>query len=208
MKCEEFRNQIPDLAKNFPQAGSEAEVHAAGCGACAAELAQARRLTSGLRLLRSELSGAGAPASVEANLLAAFRATHAPRPEPRAAWWRLPALQWAAAGLAAAALAAGVWIVPAKRPAAPPAARRPVVQTQQVELAAMTPQEREDGFIPLPNAPQIDPNDDVNVVRMEFPRSAMLAVGLDVNPDQVSDTVEAEVMLGSDGLARAVRFME
>ena len=57
-------------------------------------------------------------------------------------------------------------------------------------------------------APQIDPNDDVSVVRMEFPRSAMLAVGLEVNPDQVSDTVEAEVKLGSDGLARAVRFME
>ena len=36
----------------------------------------------------------------------------------------------------------------------------------------------------------------------------MLAVGLEVNPDQVSDTVEAEVKLGSDGLARAVRFME
>jgi hypothetical protein len=77
-----------------------------------------------------------------------------------------------------------------------------------VELAALTMEETDDGFIPLPNAPQIDPNDDVNVVRMELPRSAMLAVGLDVNPEQVSETVEAEVMLGSDGLARAVRFME
>ncbi len=69
-------------------------------------------------------------------------------------------------------------------------------------------EETDDGFIPLPNAPQIDPNDDVNVVRMELPRSAMLAVGLEVSPEQVSDTVEAEVKIGPDGLARAVRFME
>jgi hypothetical protein len=43
---------------------------------------------------------------------------------------------------------------------------------------------------------------------MELPRSAMLEVGLDVPPDQVAGTIVAEVKLGSDGLARAVRFME
>jgi hypothetical protein len=77
-----------------------------------------------------------------------------------------------------------------------------------VELAALSTEETDDGFIPLPNAPQIDPSDEVNVVRMELPRSAMLTVGLEVSPEQVSDKVEAEVMLGPDGLARAVRFME
>jgi hypothetical protein len=77
-----------------------------------------------------------------------------------------------------------------------------------VELASLAIDEADDGFIPIPNAPQIDPNDDVNVVRMELPSSAMLAVGLEVSPEHVSDTVEAEVKLGSDGLARAVRFLE
>jgi len=36
----------------------------------------------------------------------------------------------------------------------------------------------------------------------------MLVVGYDVNPERVSEPVQAEVMLGPDGLARAVRFMD
>jgi hypothetical protein len=105
----------------------------------------------------------------------------------------------------AAALVVGVAVLP-KRQAAPPATHHSA--STQVELASFNNQETDDGFIRIPNTPQIDPNDDVNVVRMELPKSAMLAVGLNVSPEQVSDTVEAEVMLGSDGLARAVRFME
>jgi hypothetical protein len=36
----------------------------------------------------------------------------------------------------------------------------------------------------------------------------MLVVGLEVSPERVSERVEAEVMLGPDGLARAVRFAD
>jgi len=39
------------------------------------------------------------------------------------------------------------------------------------------------------------------------PRSAMLAVGLTVSADQGSELVEADVKMGSNGLARAVRFL-
>jgi hypothetical protein len=204
MKCEEFRNRIPDLQKARLAEIPEAQDHVHECGDCAAELAQAQKLSVGLRLLASDLSVIETPTRVESNLLAAFRATHAIGSE-RAAGRRMPALQWIAAGFAAAALAAAIWIVPKRHVDQPAAGHPPAVHSQQVELAST---ETDDGFIPLPNAPQIDPNDDVNVVRMEFPRSAMLAVGLDVSPDQVSGTVEAEVMLGSDGLARAVRFMD
>jgi len=64
-----------------------------------------------------------------------------------------------------------------------------------------------DGFIPLPNAEQIAPDENVNVVRVEVPRSAMLAVGLTVSADPRSESVEADVKMGSNGLARAVRFL-
>jgi len=53
----------------------------------------------------------------------------------------------------------------------------------------------------------MDPNDDVNVVRLAVPRTAMLAVGLPVSPERASELVEADIMLGSDGMARAVRFL-
>jgi hypothetical protein len=65
-----------------------------------------------------------------------------------------------------------------------------------------------DDFIPLPNAERISPNEDVNLVRVEVPRSAMIALGYDVSADRASELVEAEVVLGADGLARAVRFLD
>jgi len=36
----------------------------------------------------------------------------------------------------------------------------------------------------------------------------MIALGLDVSADRASELVEADVMLGSNGVARAVRFLE
>jgi hypothetical protein len=200
MSCEEFWNRM-ELGSD----ADEGDRHAAECAACAVQLARERRLSAGLRLLAAESETISAPQRVEARLLAAFRDAHEIGATRPLAWWRMPFTPWAVAGVLAAGLALTVWIAPKRRTEAP-AARHSA--PARIELAALTTQESDDGFIPLPNAQQIDPNDDVNVVRMELPRSAMLAVGLEVSPDQVSDTVEAEVKLGSDGLARAVRFME
>jgi hypothetical protein len=62
------------------------------------------------------------------------------------------------------------------------------------------------GFIPLPNALQIDPADEVDLVRMEVPRSTLIALGLPVAEDE--GNVRADVLLGGDGVARAVRFLD
>jgi hypothetical protein len=43
---------------------------------------------------------------------------------------------------------------------------------------------------------------------VEVPRSAMIALGFEVNPEQAWQPVQADVMLGADGLARAVRFID
>jgi hypothetical protein len=64
-----------------------------------------------------------------------------------------------------------------------------------------------DGFIRLPNAARIEPNEDVNVVRVEVPGSAMIAMGLPVSEDRASETLLADVALGPDGMARAVRLV-
>jgi anti-sigma factor RsiW len=201
MNCEQFWDGMPELEAER----AVLDRHASECPACAARMARVNRLSGSLRLLAQELGEVDTPARVEANLTAAFREIHGARVAGPAAWWRVPALPWAAAAVVAAVLACGFWLAP-KRAAAPPNAHHS--RSSQVELATFTNQDLDDGFIPIPDAPQIDPNDDVNVVRMELPRSELLAVGLNVDPSQVSDTVEAEVMLGSDGLARAVRFME
>jgi hypothetical protein len=92
-----------------------------------------------------------------------------------------------------------------------PEAARPAVQ-RTIELAMAQPpadQTDYDGFIPLPNSAGVTVDeDDVNLVRVEVPRSAMMALGLEVNADRAEELVEADVMLGSNGIARAVRFLD
>jgi hypothetical protein len=62
------------------------------------------------------------------------------------------------------------------------------------------------GFIPLPNAEGLTPNDDVNVVSVEVPRSAVVAAGIPLTDDRPSELVKADVMLGPDGMPRAIRL--
>ncbi len=204
MSCEEFWNRMAESAQDC-HAADDLTGHSVECAVCAARLANQSSLNAGLRALAAELRLSEAPMHVEARLITAFRTAHPLAARRRAAWWKMPVLPWAMAGVATVALVFSVWTAP-KRQTHAPAARH--AMPPRVELAALSTEETDDGFIPLPNAPQIDPSDEVNVVRMELPRSAMLTVGLEVSPDQVSDKVEAEVMLGPDGLARAVRFME
>jgi hypothetical protein len=63
-------------------------------------------------------------------------------------------------------------------------------------------------FFPLPYSTV--PVGDAQIVRLELPRSALAAVGLasrDLPTGEPSDSVQADVIVGEDGLARAVRFV-
>jgi hypothetical protein len=46
------------------------------------------------------------------------------------------------------------------------------------------------------------------IVRVELPRSAMASFGLPVNMDRADQRVKADVLLGVDGLAHAIRFVQ
>ena len=46
------------------------------------------------------------------------------------------------------------------------------------------------------------------VVRVRVPRTAMLQFGLPINENRASELVKADVVLGEDGLARAIRFVQ
>jgi hypothetical protein len=160
-----------------------------------------RELAAGFRAVAAGFRRVEAPPRVEARLRSAFRRqTGSENRAPSRRW--IPMVTWAAAFAAMFALAA--FLV---RPRQPEVARPAVQRT--VELAMLQPQADSDGFIPLPNAAGVAADeDDVNLVRVEVPRSAMIALGLDVSADGAEELVEADVMLGSDGMARAVRFLD
>lgn len=62
-------------------------------------------------------------------------------------------------------------------------------------------------FMPLTYGAAMSPNDGGQLVRVELPRSALVSMGLPMNVERLDERVKADVLLGHDGLARAIRFV-
>ena len=54
----------------------------------------------------------------------------------------------------------------------------------------------------------LDLQDGGQLVRVELPRSALARFGLPMNMDRADERVKADVLVGADGLARAIRFVK
>lgn len=61
-------------------------------------------------------------------------------------------------------------------------------------------------FISLSGARGLDA-DSLQLVRVELPRSALLSFGLPMNVERADERVKADVLVGNDGVARAIRFV-
>jgi hypothetical protein len=82
--------------------------------------------------------------------------------------------------------------------------------TAPAEMAAASEaggEEYATDFIPLYQAEQTGPVVTGQLVRVELPRSALSRLGLPVTAEGSTDRVKADVLLGEDGMARAVRFV-
>jgi hypothetical protein len=73
--------------------------------------------------------------------------------------------------------------------------------------ANTTPDDIATDFIPLTYGAGLNGLDSGRVVRVELPRTAMARFGLPVNAERASEPVQADVLLGDDGLAQAIRFI-
>ena len=62
-------------------------------------------------------------------------------------------------------------------------------------------------FLPITYGSNLSQLDDGQVVRVELPRSALQSFGLPVNAERAGERVKADVLLGYDGVARAIRFV-
>jgi hypothetical protein len=199
MNCQEFWKSEPHELE-----------HLKACRDCAARYERRQRLVVGLKALGAQMRRVEAPARVESRLVAAFSAqTRLEGVRTRGSWWLMGT--WAAAVAATVALA--VFVMSPKQPERTHHITRSTMQLAALELPAdITQIPGSDGgesdFLPLPNAERIAPNEEVNLVRVEVPRSAMIALGYTVSEERASEPVEADVMLDADGVARAVRFLE
>ena len=204
MNCQEFWDRAPEDGSD---AGLEWAAHRSACPACASAWAAERNLAAGLRQAAAEWRRLGAPARVETRLVSAFREQAGLLAPPRPHGW-IAALTWATAAIAVLGLAISLMRVRAPQTASPKPPPANAAILALVEPPDGSLEASENGFLPLPNVEQLAPNEQGDVVRVEVPREAMLALGLEVSPERAAEPVEAEVMLGPDGVARAVRFLD
>jgi hypothetical protein len=138
---------------------------------------------------------------MDARLLAEFRARYPDRSRSRGAWW----FGLAIAAALVSAMAVPMWIAsrgagrwfPEGRGSLGAGGSR-AASTGEVSTA----------FLPLPYSGV--PMSDGQIVRIEVPRAALARFGLlpvDSVSTEITGTVLADVIVGEDGLARAVRFV-
>ena len=195
MSCDEFWNAMPDLV-----GGTEAVDHLRECPSCAALAERHRVLAAGLKQMAAEWGRMQAPPAVEARLVEAFR-SQAGRRAAAGSWaWAA----WAAA--AAAVIVISVFLVRGSVP-------RPA-HTADAEGAAASAVLDADGstdFLPLPYGPSgtagASVTEDADLVRVEVPRSALIALGVPV-PVEAGTRVEAVMALDADGMLEGVRILQ
>ena len=178
-------------------------------------------IVAALRALAEEDAELEAPLRVEDRVRKAFRRKHAGRK------WR-NGLTWSLA-LAAAVIVVVFVRMPDKQHPAPARAKDVATRPPQLAVADPLPVEIPPASVPVRQVRRITPKSDPQprevvteffplldvappfergeLLRVTVPASTMRRVGLPVNENRLADRVYADVLVGNEGLARAIRFV-
>jgi hypothetical protein len=216
MKCEEFEAiglersglRMSELDAALRDAAAE---HAARCPWCAGLQESWQEARAALQALRETTHDAETPQRVEMRLRQEFGMRH------RTAKARSAAIFAAWALATAVVLFAGVswwnWrlsqthgtTVSAENNVKPNALPPPVSPTDTSEEPILVADNEAGDFTLLPGSlPQ--ELDDSAIVRVGMQRGALSALGLPVNEERLSDWIQVDLLVGQDGLPKAVRL--
>lgn len=221
MNCEEFGNTVHELVREDARevlgdaAAVMARFHAETCDLCAARLAEARSLALALRDATQASRGLEAAQTVEESLVSAFREHHRATEQSRSRARRLR-LRWAEwmAVAAAALVMVGAWnfsrghVNNGPKQTVNPisvATNGNAQQPAPVETAAVA---EDSDFVPVPYGEELSADDPGLVVRVSLTRSALGSLGYPVDEMNGGDVVQADLLVGEDGLPRAVRLVQ
>jgi len=207
MICEAFDVIAAELVKGGglePGLREQGLHHARQCLRCATRLDDERTVTAALGALASRTAAAEAPARVEWALRRALRESTTDvvgGSGRRAGLFHAVEL----ALLASAAILAVVVVVPrgtvpragSDRPPGPAAAPATTAAAKAYESA----------FVSLSYGGDLRELDSLQVVQVELPRTALAAFGWPAGDPQAGP-VTAEVIVGHDGVARAIRLLD
>lgn len=82
-----------------------------------------------------------------------------------------------------------------------PRKKRPVIRPETTTV------EDDTEFIVLANESQLVPLESGQVLRVELPTAALISMGLRITTEDLSKPVLADLLVGQDGLPRAIRFV-
>ena len=218
MNCEQFRDLLPDLARDVTAGGrdelldagavKEALEHADACRACDELLEEAESVTSALRVMATADSERQAPARVEKNLL---RVLEVRRSLAMHSSYQRRFMLAGAAGAAAVALL-GISLVwragtPAVIPTAPALSASATPADQSDWLSGFGDEEKTtNSFVPLSQTFDPASVDDDTVVRVVLSRAALDKFGLHMESGG-SDRVVADLIVTNDGTPQAIRVV-
>jgi len=221
MRCAALERAIVDRARGVALDGrvaAEIENHLRGCAACAARLEQERALSAALQQLAGSVTPSPASASAEAALLAAFDAAHAQRrvlPRSRllyavaaaaiVAIAALPALMTRSDGRPASVRPLESRPVAASIGALPADAARPALARGLNPMSTTTDAPAPIPFVPWPGAADLPAFESGRLMRVDLPASLAHSLGLIAGVDP-GGVVPADLLIGQDGFARAVRL--
>jgi hypothetical protein len=119
---------------------------------------------------------------------------------------------WASLG-GVAAMAAGVALLAWVREAPKPAVAAPAASTMLAAASVpggpvATEEEADASFYPLPQAEALPALENAMVVRVQLPASSLRLMGFPMDEELADAAVQADLLLGQDGLARGVRLAQ
>ena len=187
VNCREWMEEIVENARAGVPPRPGLDSHLERCADCRELFEAERTLIEPVRRLRAAVGSARSPEYRKRDLLEEFGRVR--RPAQRIHW------AFAVAASVLLVLAAGLmWRT------ATPMADRAAVDAVSTEVADFSE------FAPVPYAPPLASGEMVTVVRTELHAAALDRMGFAV-PDMSGNDYQAEVVLGQDGLPRAVRVL-
>lgn len=192
MNCHEFGLIVRDYGRqqwlNASQR-AEAQSHVTGCADCQGRLSAELAMEAKLGALGGLRKHEPMPDLTHRDAIDAFRRRSAAGKR----WWtRRP--MWIAIPVAATLVLFGV------------ALRMGWEKRNTPEAASVAP-ERVTDFVPLRFGKPVEPGETLQVIRIQMRRSELMQLGMPVSPDLAANAVKADVVLGEDGLAKAIRLV-
>ena len=189
MSCTEWTAEISETSRRGGAPGDALADHLAMCRSCTARWQSEAALDRDLARVRQAASHLRSAPASRARLLEEFEARRAVR-SPRIRTWM------AIAATIVLAVALALWREPVHTAQAPAA----VEQAADEVLA-------DNDFVPVPYAPPLAQGEMVEVVRMDLSPAALAGMGF-VTQAGYSGDVTTDLVIGEDGLPRAVRLPE